>query len=74
MESAAHSDTFLHNSDRPQRGAAVAAAGNIAQIAELEHSPTDDAPKKKKTPAAFQLSAKAIPEDAGHIKVSSPLV
>ncbi len=73
MESAANSelDTFLHNSNHPQRGAAAAAAENIAQIAELEDSPTDDAPKKKKTLAAFQLSVKAIPDDVGHIKVSS---
>ena len=69
MESAANSDTF-HDSNRPQRGAAAAAAEIIAQIA--EDSPTDDAPKKKKTPAAFQLSAKVIPNDAGLIKVSSP--
>ena len=65
MESAS-----LSNSNRPQRSAAIRAAEKIAQAA--EDPPTDDALKKKKTPAAFQLSPKVIPDDAGHIKVSSP--
>jgi hypothetical protein len=68
MESAA--DTSLCDSNRPQRSAAIRAAEKIALAAD---SPTDDdALKKKKSPAAFQLSAKVIPDDAGHIKVSSP--
>jgi hypothetical protein len=61
--------TTLHNSNCPQRNAAIRAAEAIAQAA--EDSPTDDALKKKKAPAAFQLSAKVIPDDAGHIKVSA---
>ena len=64
MESAS-----LCNSNRPQWSAAIRAAEMIAQAA--EDSPTDDALKKKKTPAAFQLSAKIIPDDVGHIKVSA---
>ena len=63
-------ESTLRNSERPQRRAATRAAENLTQIA-TEHSPTEDAPKKK-TPAAFQLSDKVIPNDAGHIKVSSP--
>jgi hypothetical protein len=63
------------NSNRPQRSAAIRAAETIAQAAEDSAESTDDAlKKKKKTPAAFQLSAKVIPDDAGHIKVSAPRV
>jgi hypothetical protein len=57
-------------STRPQRRAAVRAAERI-QVD--EDFPTDDAPKKKKMPAAFQLSNKIIPDDAGNIKVCSPV-
>jgi len=63
-ESAA--DTSL--SKPPQRSAAMRAAERLAQVA--EDSPIDDTPKKK-TPAAFQLNKVIIPDDAGHIKVSS---
>lgn len=40
---------------------------------EAEDSPSEGsghAPTRKKLPAAFQLSGKDIPDDAGHIKVS----
>jgi hypothetical protein len=37
-----------------------------------EDLPTDNGPKKKKMSAAFQLSSKVIPDDAGNIKVCSP--
>ncbi len=53
----------------PQRSAATTAVERLAQIA--EDSPIDDTPKKKKTSAAFQLNRVIIPDDAGHIKVSS---
>ena len=65
IESAAN--TSLHDSKRPQRSAAVKAAEKITQID--EDLPTNDALKKKKMPAAFQLSNKVIPDDAGNIKV-----
>jgi hypothetical protein len=67
MESAAGANTILHNSKRPQRNAATKAAERLTQI---EHSPTEDSTLKKRSPAAFQLTNKAIPDDAGHIKVS----
>lgn len=70
VESAASANTNLHNSKHPQRSAATKAAKRIEQI---EHSPTEDTPKKKSPLAAFQLTNKGIPDDAGHIKVGSPL-
>ena len=60
-------NTILHKSKRPQRIAATKAAENIAQI---QRSPTEDTLKKKAPLAAFQLPKNAIPDDAGHIKVS----
>jgi CO dehydrogenase/acetyl-CoA synthase beta subunit len=63
-------DTFLRNSNHPlaQRSSAEKAVEKPSQI---EDVPTEDT-MKKKTPAAFQLPSKIIPDDAGHIKVSSP--
>jgi hypothetical protein len=53
----------------PPRSAATRAAERLAQIA--EDPPINDTPKKKKSSAAFQLNRVIIPDDAGHIKVSS---
>ena len=44
-----------------------------AEVIQIEPSPSEDTLKKKSL-AAFQLTKKVIPDDAGHIKVSSPCV
>jgi hypothetical protein len=62
------SDPFLRNLNHPPRSAAEKAVDKPSQI---EDVPTEDT-MKKKTPAAFQLPSKIIPDDAGQIKVSLP--
>ena len=59
--------TFFLKLNHPQRSAAEKAVEKPSQI---EDVPTEDTARKK-IPAAFQLSSKVIPDDAGHIKVSS---
>src|SRR6266511_4399063 len=68
MESDTSVNTILHKSKHLQQIAAMKAAENIAQI---QHSPTEDTLKKKAPLATFQLPKNAIPDNAGHIKVSS---
>src|SRR6266498_2341374 len=69
MESPASASTTLCNSKRPQWSAATKAAERLTQI---EHLPTEDTLKGKLL-AAFQLTNKAIPDNAGQIKVSLQL-
>ena len=57
---ATSANMILHNSKRPQRSAATKVAGKLTQI---EDSSSEDTPKKK-SPAAFQLTKKVIPDDA----------
>jgi hypothetical protein len=65
-------ETLLSNSKHPQQSASTRAVERLTQTAIVaKHSSTEDA-LKKKMPAAFQLSNKVIPDDAGHIKVNSP--
>jgi len=59
-------DMSFRNSNHPQRSAAEKAVEKPTQIEDI---PTEDTVKKK-TLAAFQMSSKIIPDDAGHIKVS----
>jgi len=68
MESATSANTILPNSKRPQRITATKAPQ--AEVIQIEPSSSEDT-LKKKSPAAFQLIKKVIPDDAGHIKVSS---
>ncbi len=54
--------------------AGIRAMETITQPEVAEESPTDNALKQNKARAAFQLSSNAIPDDAGHIKVSKFIV
>ncbi len=54
--------------------AGIRAMETITQPEVAEESPTDNALKRNKARAAFQLLSNAIPDDAGHIKVSKFIV